>query len=269
MAEEKAKAPTAKATSTPGPATGGQPSNGLAIAALVVGIIALITGWVVFFGFIVGAAAIVLGVIALKKSPAMKGMSIAGIIMGGIGALWNLVVTVLFVIAIATVGIGGVALSEGLKDANESLAQYNAEAKAQIEAAKDYKKGETARFGQFEVKVDSVQRNYTDSESYFGTPEDGKEYVVVKLTAKNVGAESKYISSFDIKMVSNGVANNSSLLEVDPAFDGGDVQPGASTTGSLVFEVNKDASDLKLQYETFVYDLNGSGLKELTYTLAI
>ena len=256
--------PTAKKPAT---ATSQQP-NGLAIAALVVGIIAILSGWVPFWGFLAGAAAVVLGIIALKKSANMRGMSIAGIITGGIGALWSLVITIFFLLAFMTIGIGGSALNEAVNEANSSLAQYNEETKALINAKKTFSKGETAVFGKFEVKINSAQRNYTPEESYL-TPEDGKEYIVLNITVTNKASESEYVSSYDYKINDDGLASSASFFDVAPAFEAGDLSPGASQTGNIMYEVTKGSSNLKLQYETNAYDLDASDFKELTFTLDI
>ncbi|KZX22155.1 Ltp family lipoprotein [Rathayibacter tanaceti] len=72
---------------------------GLAIAALVVGIIAFLVGLVPVFGALVGIAAIVLGVLALHRRQS-KGLSIAGIALGGVALLVSLATTIGFGAAI-------------------------------------------------------------------------------------------------------------------------------------------------------------------------
>lgn len=264
MAESTTKKTTESAPQHP------QKTNGLAIAALITGIIAVVSGWAPFWGFLVGAAAIVLGILGLKKSAHMKGLSIAGIITGAIGALWSLVISVFFVLAIASVGIGGAALNEVVQEAQDSVSQHNAETKALIDAKKDFSKGETAKFGKFEVKVNSVTRNYTPEQDYL-TPEDGKEFIVINITVKNTSDESQYVSNFDYKLNDDGLAVSASYFDVTPDFEAGDLSAGASQTGNILYEVTKGENNLKLQYETSVYDLSGSdgGYKELVFTVAI
>jgi hypothetical protein len=84
------------ATGTLPPQQPGQPfakkAAGLAIAALVVGIVAFLTGLVPILGAIIGAAAVVLGIIALRRHQS-KGMSIAGTALGGIAVISSIVVT--------------------------------------------------------------------------------------------------------------------------------------------------------------------------------
>jgi hypothetical protein len=77
------------------------PGKGLAIASLVLGILATLSG-IFFIGGLFGIVAIVLGIIALQKKVG-KGMSITGIITGALGILGTL--GAVAVIVLATSGI--------------------------------------------------------------------------------------------------------------------------------------------------------------------
>lgn len=66
---------------------------GFAIASLVLGICAVLSGWV-FVGLLPGVLAVIFGIIALKKRIG-KGLAIAGIVTGGIGLLSAVVVIAL------------------------------------------------------------------------------------------------------------------------------------------------------------------------------
>jgi hypothetical protein len=250
---------TSSGVSTPGGA------NGLAIAALVVGIVAVVSGWAPFWGVVVGAAAIVLGAIALKKHAANKGMAIAGLIMGAVGALWSLVISAFFIFALVTVGIGGAALTDAANKANQTINAYNADNQAKIDAKKDFAKGETANFDAYQVKVNSVKFDVTPNQDYY-TPSDGKQFIAVNLTIKNISNDPITIDSFSLN--DNGVLRNASYATVDPALESGQLAAGASTTGNVVYEVNADASSFKLQYSTYAYDSTTYASKTLTYTLA-
>lgn len=72
----------------PSPAGTPVPSTGLAIASLILGILATLSG-IFFIGGLFGIAAIIIGVIALQKKVG-KGMSITGIITGALGILGTL-----------------------------------------------------------------------------------------------------------------------------------------------------------------------------------
>ena len=246
-----------------------QGPNGLAIASMVTGIVAFVFGWVIVFGFLVGVTAIILGIVALKKSAHPKGMSIAGIITGAAGALMSIVVGIFFILGIIAAGLGGATASGAINQANQALADYNAQNKALIEAKKDFKKGETATFGQFEVTVKSVERDYTPAKSSYLTAGEGKEFIVVDIAVKNVGDESKRFSSYDLKINDTGVAHSASYYDVEPSFEGGDMSPGASASGNLLFEVTKGSTDLKLQYQLYAYALGSGGAQTLIFTLEL
>lgn len=71
---------------TPVSAQPGSPGSGLAITSMVLGILALLTGFI-FIGTLLGIVAIVLGGISLGKRLGGKSMAITGIITGAIGVL--------------------------------------------------------------------------------------------------------------------------------------------------------------------------------------
>jgi hypothetical protein len=68
-------------------------ARGLAIAALIVGIGAFLFGLIPVFGALVGVAAVVLGILALRKRQA-KGMALTGTILGGIAIVSSIVVAI-------------------------------------------------------------------------------------------------------------------------------------------------------------------------------
>lgn len=253
--------PTSPA-SVPTPATTAPPAgqtNGLAIAALVVGIVAVVSGWIPFWGLLVGATAVVLGILGLKKATG-KGMAIAGIITGALGALWGLVVVVFFIIAITLSATTANTYSTMLEEQNK-------ESQSLIDSKKDFAKGETAKFGdKFEVKVNSVEAGYNPGQYY--TPAEGKEYVRVNITIKNTSDDEEYVSAYSFAVLDNGMAKNSTYAPVEQELTSGDLAAGASTTGNIVYEITKDASDLKLQYDITVFDQSYTS-KKLVYTLAL
>ena len=65
---------------------------GLALAALIVGSVAFLVGLVPVFGALVGTAAVVLGILTLRKQQS-KGMAITGMVLGGIATLASIGIT--------------------------------------------------------------------------------------------------------------------------------------------------------------------------------
>jgi hypothetical protein len=276
MAEEKSTEEAPEPVKAVPAAAAKTAASGIGIAALVVGIVAILSGWVAVWGLIVGAGAIVLGIIALKKSKANKGFGIAGIILGAVAALTSLIFTVFWIIAFAALGTAATistgTLAAASKDAQAATAQLSASdaiAQKQIDAKKDFNKGETATFGTFTVKVNSVNLNYVPDNTY-EQASSGSKYVVVNVTVTNPGDSSVDVNASDLELNADGVANTTGYgVTVDPSFAGGSLDKGASSTGNIVYTVPTGASTLKLQYSTTVYTVSPYQVKNLTYTLAL
>lgn len=78
----------------PTPITQNNGPGGLAITALVIGIVAFVLGWVPIFGLLAGIAGIVLGILALRQ-PRGKGFGIAALILSGIAVITGILMTLL------------------------------------------------------------------------------------------------------------------------------------------------------------------------------
>jgi hypothetical protein len=83
-----------------GPPPGSGPTNGLAIAALILGILAIISCWSVAGGVLFGIAAVVLGIIARRRDRAAgrrAGVANAGLITGIAGIVLGVGFLVLYI----------------------------------------------------------------------------------------------------------------------------------------------------------------------------
>ncbi|MDH6227274.1 DUF4190 domain-containing protein [Streptomyces sp. MJP52] len=72
-----------------------QPKNGLAIPALVLGILAVVFFWTVIGGILLGVLALVFGILGMRRArrgsaPHGK-LAIAGAVLGGVGLIASLV----------------------------------------------------------------------------------------------------------------------------------------------------------------------------------
>ena len=78
------------------PPVGAKRSSGLAIAALVLGIAAVLLFWTVLGGILLGLGALVLGIIGARKARRGDGgrgtMSLVGAVLGGLGLLASVVI---------------------------------------------------------------------------------------------------------------------------------------------------------------------------------
>lgn len=82
------------------------PSNGLAIASMVLGIVALFLFWIPFLGWIPVLTGLILGIVALQK-PYGRGFAITGVVCSGLA----LAIKVWFWLAV--IGIMGAAATTG------------------------------------------------------------------------------------------------------------------------------------------------------------
>lgn len=120
-----------QAPGVPGYAYATPQPKGLAIAALIIGIVAicsLIFGWIPFLGggfsIVCGAAAVVLGIIAMNKAQS-KGMSITGLITGGIAVLAGIGIIIAWSVFFANAGQALDDYSSSLEDLQSELDTYD------------------------------------------------------------------------------------------------------------------------------------------------
>ena len=185
------------------PGSGG-PGKGLAIAALVVGIIALLGSWIPFGGWFfafLGLVAIVLGIVGVvqanKGRAGGKGMAVIGAVLGALSIIVAILVTVFVVLAI----------NEASNSASESLESFESE------------------FGGYETDTDVILAENLEVEfgelEVTGDPEFPDTNMDVVLTNKgDVAAEF----TVDIAAVAGG-----EQVETDFLFSA-TIQPGESAT---------------------------------------
>lgn len=94
------------------------PSNGLAITSLILGIATMVFCWVPVLALLTGIAAIITGIVALRRSQS-KGLAIAGLITGALGAIISLLMTIFMILGI-------VAMNTALEDVTDTYSSGTA-----------------------------------------------------------------------------------------------------------------------------------------------
>lgn len=82
---------------TPGAPQPASPAGGIAIAALVVGIVAFVLGWVPILGLVIAVVGIILGIVTVRK-PQRKGFGWAAIGLSALAALTSIATTIFFLV---------------------------------------------------------------------------------------------------------------------------------------------------------------------------
>jgi len=126
--------------------------SALAIVALIIGIVGILTMLVPFVGLALGIAAVILAIVARKKSPEQKKW-LPGLITGSIATVMGLGVLVLLGLGLLLSGIGTAVNGEQGKE-------YQAQVQTITNAKKDFTKGEVAEFGPYDVTVVSSEPYY-------------------------------------------------------------------------------------------------------------
>lgn len=88
--------PTRSDSVPTGPDTGPKRGNGLAVAALVLGVLALVLFWTVIGGVVLGLLALVLGIIGARRARGGRAphgvMSVIGAVLGALGLVASVVI---------------------------------------------------------------------------------------------------------------------------------------------------------------------------------
>ena len=116
-------------------------------------------------------------------------------------------------------------------------------------ANKIYPVGEALAYSGTEITLMKVE---TSEGSQYDKPKAGQELVIVTVKIKNTGSKSIPYSPFYFTMKnSQGQISDCTYttINADTELDSGDLAPGGSTTGTVVFEEPKGDKSLILQYQ--------------------
>lgn len=252
----------------PQPAAPAPPkSNGLAIASLVLGIVALLLSWIPFvgfLGFILGIVGVVLGVIGLAKSHR---------ILSAVGtALSALAIIISIAVWVATLN----AVDDAIKDVNRG-----AEAVSQPEPSDPgviasgpalLTVGETAVIeddlsggtGKVTVTEVALQRSVTNH-GFTETAANGY-FMTIHVTITNTGPGGFNYNPLNYVVVTDGhqfnsYGGNSMMVgDIGSRLSSGTLAPGTSTEGDITFDVS--ATSGKILY---VPNLDGRPIAVWTF----
>ena len=227
---------------------GGGSSQGLAITALVVGIVAFLTGLVPVLGLLLGVAAVVLGILGVRRASAGtaggRGLSLTGLVLGGLAALTGLVVLLLAVLGLA---LGSVTSTEGPVTVPELVQPSPDTTPAPAVPGPEDPAAPAAGIGEAVTAPDGAQ--FTVTAFACGIPSVGEEplasvpqgeYCQLDLTLTNTGQQAVLFDGSSVRAYAGDVE-----YEADAeagVFTGGnsffeDVNPGNTLTSVLYFDV--------------------------------
>jgi len=245
----------------PAQSTPPQPTNTFAVIAVVFGGLAFLSGTSIF-GALFGITAIIMAAIVLKKKAGGKNLAIAALISGTVGLISGIIFTVLILTGVFTGGVSpfSTSSSETKKDELSISAKRSL---ALIESKKNFEKGETARFGYIDVKVNSASGDYQKDSRL----EANRTYYSVNVTLTNTDIDSQRIAG-DLRLKVDGTVYGQSNIGTDITAES--IQPGQSVTGTIFFEVKENGKKFTLQYtKEDVFNPNDDSRARLVWTLAL
>lgn len=205
----------------------------MGITSFILGIIAILFAFIPGCGILLSIFPMILGcifgIIGIITEKGKRALSIVGLCLS---------VASIFILIIVTTGL--ILFSEALDEEEERTTTPT--------TSVTYNMKETARVGDTTVRVTKAARTEGTEEI---KPKEGKEFVVVTVTIQNRGRENLYYApqNFKIKnlqkQLQRPVVNK---LEEATELGYGELMPGGSATGTIVFEVSKTDKTLSLIY---------------------
>ncbi|MEU6620753.1 DUF4190 domain-containing protein [Streptomyces litmocidini] len=225
--------------------------NGLGTAALILGIIGTVSGFIPLFFWlagILGLIALILGLVGkgrVKRGEANnKGVALTGVLLG----LASLILSV----------VGMVIVFTAVSDAADKIDQAIKDSAPKDPATKNLAAGDSAAYpGGLKVTV-SAPKPYSPSEFAPGHTDGNKAYQVT-VVIENGGKKA-----FDAATVSLSARAGKNSVEADQILDEknsltfkGSILPGKKATLTAAFDAPKDAKNLTVEVNPG-FDYNAS-----------
>jgi hypothetical protein len=241
-----------------------QPTNGVATASLVLGIVSIVTS-LLFIPAIVG---MVLGIVGIGRARRLtpqvgRGKAITGIVLSVLGLL---------------IGIGIVGALTSGDDSGSGGAQAPVVQKQEADGKADGGKatkpteaaeepaaepelpgvGDAVRDGKFEFTVTKVEPGVQEIGDEFLSQEAQGQFVLVHLTVENIGNESQYfdgnnVTAYDAENREFAADTEAAIYLDDSNSFLNEINPGNSVDGVVVFDVPADVELSQLELHDSVF----------------
>jgi len=233
-----------------------KPGKGLAVTALVLGIVALVLCWVPVLNNVflfVGLAGLGFGIAALvvaSKHRAPKGMPIAGLILSVLSIIGVFATQAMYTAAIDSV-------VESIEDSADGVVEAP-DGEQEEAAAESLALGSSAEVGEYTVTVTGVNLNANDqvmAANQFNEPPAG-QYILVDLSVVYNGSEegdpwvdlTTEFAGSDARQYSTTTC---SAVSPNPAYDVPTLTKGGAGNYSVCFDVPAESvTDAKILVES-------------------
>lgn len=231
-AQQAAPQPSSSAPAGTSPAPQAAGRSGLAVAALVLGIVGLAISWMPIINnlaFIVALVGLILGIVGIvgcsRKGKGGKGLAIAGVVLS----------VVTCVVVLATQAAYSAAIDEAVSNTRVEVTADGSASQdaAGTEGTTDLAVGQSATVGNgLTVSVDEVT---ADVEKY-----DGSAATRIMVTYVNNGSKEASFNPYDWKGQDlAGAQRSQTFVGMDEGGDelqSGTLAPGGTVTGAVYFD---------------------------------
>jgi hypothetical protein len=212
----------------------------MGVAALVLGILALLLAWIPiigFVGFILGALAITLGIVGIVRARKGRATNLA---VAAIGTALGAVAVVL-----STVVFGLFANEVGKQlDANGMTSGSANAPQEQDQGAANANFGETYTWSGGEAITISAPREHTPDNPFMAAP-DGKRYVAVDVRVQNGSDQPYQVMLTQLSAQHGGHVAQENFAAGDP-LPNAEIPPGGDVTFTKVWEVDSTPGNLQI-----------------------
>lgn len=215
----------------------------MAVAALILGIIALCVSFFPILGVIAIVPAIlglIFSIIAMtKKNPNVKAMAITGLIISA----FSIMITIFWIVMLCFIGIGSSVVDNSYENSELYNEQHTDDALHSM-----YSVNENIKLGDRVLKIEKVEKNSGTNEY---APKKNNQFIFVTVSMKNTSTHDILYNCDDFSLSSNEIEYQTDYYQVksNTTFTKDDLEEGETETGVLCFEVPNDCSKFILQYE--------------------
>lgn len=230
-------------------------NNTPGIMSLVISIIAVIGCWIpglniisMFLAVISGIIAVISLISAFRNKSGSKLLPISGIII----SLFSIFFGSSMNNYMFNSSSSSTSSSSNTSSTSESSENNNSNTSENKEVEKSqYAVGDVIKFDDKEVTITNVKRNYSTGNE-FSKPKSGNEFIKVSVKIDNKSKDTVSVNTFDFKVQdSNGVIDDCAAptYSLDDGLESSQLASEGSKTGSMIFEVPKNDSNLILIYQ--------------------
>ena len=153
------------------------------------------------------------------------------------------IIAVILIFSLFAIGSG----SDKASVSSDSASDNNKTTTQKAEEPVKVKVGET-------LTTDALKITYKSCSDYKGVdyapPAGGNKIIKLTFEIENISSSDRLVGSYDFKCYADDVATSEYYYSVNDYLSTTTLSPGRKATGSIYFEVPKNANSIDVEYET-------------------